>query len=439
MAGTRLLIQSVVLLELLCVVVISFYVGFCHRHLRPTGEKQITPHTIKSKDYYQQDDLCSTVIDYIMNFFNGDGIEQQQYVTKAVDDDPTTIVSLQMMLIVEDISQLQYWSTKLNEEYQIPSYVEGLRTIDIPKPIQIHIVPPLLEEKATMSESTLQSIWKHLYDNDCIEITNINENPSLIIYVPSYITNKKNETTIKQDSDGEYVVVDGSDSEQEQNALASKESSPPPAIWSYEIDVETSNKERPWILIPSSTNIDNHVKPIIDTWMMQKITAAANANTLYATTDDWWEFLYEQWKLQTKQLYNTLDDLPSNISNGIIEIIEDSYNKTDDEDGHHQIGFVSRLQDTYLYLQWLLDNGIATQRKESVDNPLLLTPDFPIEHYAAIFLPLLFPLLVPFLVSFMKEYIRWKQKKRDKDKQGDGRTTQDNDDKAEPTSKEKSS
>jgi hypothetical protein len=179
------------------------------------------------------------------------------------------------------------------------------------------------------------------------------------------------------------------------------------------------------------------VKPIIDTWMMQKITAAAKANNLHATADEWWKFLHEQWELQTTRLYNTLNDLPSNIRNEIMGIIEDSYNMTDDEEGHHRIAFVNRLQDTYLYLQWLLDNGVATQRKDSVDNPVLLTPDFPIEHYAAIFLPLLFPLLVPFLVSFIKEYTRWKQKKRDKYKQDDDGTTQDNNDKAESTSKEK--
>ena len=436
MAGTRLLIQSVVLLELLGIIGVSFYVGFCHPHLRFSGGKQFPPPTLKSSDYYQQDELCTTVIDHIMNFFNDkddDNIEdQQQSLTKAVVDDDPTIVSLQIMLILEDITQIQYWSTKLNEEYQIPSYVEGLHTIQISKPIQIHTVPSLVEEGTVITESTIQSIWKHLYDNDVLETSKVVENPSLIIYIPSYIMNKKNDaSTMKENEGGEddHVVVDDTDNEEKQDvddAEASSSSTPPPTIWSYEIDIETSY-ERPWILIPSTTDIENHVKPIIDTWMIQKITAAATNNNKLADDDDWWRFLSEQWKLQTQQLYNTLDDLPKNITNGIMEILDDDFdNKTDNDKGiYHDIAFVSRLQDTYLYLQWLRDNGIATRRDDdSVDgSSLLLTPDFPIEHYAAIFLPLLFPLLVPFLVSFIKEYKRWKQKKRDKEKEKDDDVT----------------
>ena len=37
-----------------------------------------------------------------------------------------------------------------------------------------------------------------------------------------------------------------------------------------------------------------------------------------------------------------------------------------------------------------------------------LTREFPIEHFLAITMPLLFPLLLPFLVSWIKEYKRYK-------------------------------
>eukprot|EP00934_Nitzschia_sp_Nitz4_P004690 Nitzschia sp. Nitz4//scaffold65_size103378//61251//62531//NITZ4_004470-RA/size103378-snap-gene-0.13-mRNA-1//-1//CDS//3329556252//4680//frame0 len=39
-----------------------------------------------------------------------------------------------------------------------------------------------------------------------------------------------------------------------------------------------------------------------------------------------------------------------------------------------------------------------------------LEPEFPLEHYAAIFAPLLFPLLLPFFLGVLKEYRRYKEK-----------------------------
>jgi hypothetical protein len=106
-----------------------------------------------------------------------------------------------------------------------------------------------------------------------------------------------------------------------------------------------------------------------------------------------------------------VDPVVKSISNDL-----DDTNFGEVEDYQAAIG---SLQDTYSYLQSLLNQGIATRAKRSSSannsNDAIYTPDLPVEHYAAIFLPLIFPLAVPFLVSFMKEYKRYKQKKKEKE------------------------
>jgi hypothetical protein len=52
---------------------------------------------------------------------------------------------------------------------------------------------------------------------------------------------------------------------------------------------------------------------------------------------------------------------------------------------------------------------------ESILTQKSIQTDFPIEHYAAIFAPLLFPLLLPLLIGSIKELKRYKEKKSKKD------------------------
>jgi hypothetical protein len=54
---------------------------------------------------------------------------------------------------------------------------------------------------------------------------------------------------------------------------------------------------------------------------------------------------------------------------------------------------------------------------ESILTQKSIHTDFPVEHYAAIFAPLLFPLLLPFLAGLIKELKRYKEKKRNKSEQ----------------------
>jgi hypothetical protein len=72
--------------------------------------------------------------------------------------------------------------------------------------------------------------------------------------------------------------------------------------------------------------------------------------------------------------------------------------------GKYSVSFAERLQSIKQAHQVL--EGVVSRNQK-----LLLEPEFPIEHYAAIFFPLLFPLLVPFMASVVKEIKRMKSKR----------------------------
>ena len=81
------------------------------------------------------------------------------------------------------------------------------------------------------------------------------------------------------------------------------------------------------------------------------------------------------------------------------------------------IGFESdisaggRLQP--LVEDWMARSIFAQQKtgknQDTNSTKTRLTREFPIEHFLAVLMPLLFPLILPFLVSWVKEYRRYKE------------------------------
>ena len=62
---------------------------------------------------------------------------------------------------------------------------------------------------------------------------------------------------------------------------------------------------------------------------------------------------------------------------------------------------------------WMARSIIAQQKtgkkQDTNSTKTRLTREFPIEHFLAVLMPLLFPLILPFLVSWVKEYRRYKE------------------------------
>lgn len=87
--------------------------------------------------------------------------------------------------------------------------------------------------------------------------------------------------------------------------------------------------------------------------------------------------------------------------------------------------FAGRLQ-SIKQAQQILQDAVSRHHKT------LLDPEFPLEHYAAIFFPLLFPLALPFLASFIKEMKRFKSKRKKpaEDKSGESPTLEENETKS---------
>jgi Phosphatidylinositol-glycan biosynthesis class S protein len=76
-----------------------------------------------------------------------------------------------------------------------------------------------------------------------------------------------------------------------------------------------------------------------------------------------------------------------------------------------ELGPSSNLREYYHSLKALEKHLQVTLKTSRIHS------DFPPEQYAAIFAPLLFPLILPFLVGTIKEYKRFKEKKRSKREQ----------------------
>mmetsp|Transcript_19405 Transcript_19405/g.46884 ORF Transcript_19405/g.46884 Transcript_19405/m.46884 type:complete len:644 (-) Transcript_19405:49-1980(-) len=138
-----------------------------------------------------------------------------------------------------------------------------------------------------------------------------------------------------------------------------------------------------------------------------------------------WKLLHRLWREQAMNAYHSIDNTTQkdNVSLTHPILLDDM----EDDELVMQIlqAKIADLQIAYESIE--TDEKERRRRKLGhYDSPrrgknhqpqrqkLLFVPDFPIEHYAAILLPLIFPLLLPLLISTIKEYKRLKTKKKEK-------------------------
>ncbi|KAL3942627.1 MAG: hypothetical protein SGARI_000206 [Bacillariaceae sp.] len=119
-----------------------------------------------------------------------------------------------------------------------------------------------------------------------------------------------------------------------------------------------------------------------------------------------WNCLQGQWKEQTVRFYETAQQNNLGLPLTDIHLPSEEYSPflTDLSVLQYEIANWQRL---YHRIETLYLNQTHARTRT-----VPLTQDFPLEHYAAIFMPLLFPLLVPFLISTVKEFKRWRQKRK---------------------------
>jgi Phosphatidylinositol-glycan biosynthesis class S protein len=414
MAGTRLLLQVMILVALFSVVLLSIHVGFCQQRLRPHYVGNRYPQVLVKEDYFQTDPiLCPW--QYIANNCKTGSYDNKKYQNAkswGMTDfnsfsHPTK--KLRYVLVLEDLSQLSTWATIVEKEWNFPSYLEQLETIQIEKPIQVHVVPrmdklmawtdtnpsSLTTTSFSMTNETLQEVWNHLTKH---KVSGLDDNDIfvLLLYIPQML-----ETEVKQN---EPVGLSNS-----------TDVTPPPQIRSYHLELSSAGESletNTWLLLPTTKDVRGHLGSYMDTWTVQAILDSSLSNDKDVATT-FWNLLQNQWKHQALQLHQYISTLPAARKALDTLILPNSKKDLSMADFTGMQTAVSEWQKIYISLQaLLLFHTGSTKTSPTLPPPLI--QDFPLEHYAAIFMPLLFPLLVPFLASTIKEYKRWKEKKKNK-------------------------
>jgi hypothetical protein len=392
MAGTRFLLQLVILAELLCVALLSIHVGFCHPRLGPPYKGNVYPHVTVKEDYGQTDPvLCPWK--YIAKTC-GYGNNQDRKLASVTDSNsfPFPTIKLRYLLVLEEVSELLSWSAILEKEFNIPSYLEQLESVQIEKAIQVHVVPRM-NELLTWNDtnSFMPELWNHLAKNIVSGLVE-KDTSVLILYIPQMLETQHNWKGV----DGLSITTD---------------STPPPPVRSFQLDLSSSSKTLEtniWVLLPTTKEVDGHLGSYMDTWTVQTILDSSSSDDSDVATA-FWNLLQANWKQQALQLHQYISTLPA-----ARDALDTLVLPTKDSSRIDLSGVQSSVlnwQNFFSTLQaLLLFHRGSTKIPPKLPPPLI--QDFPLEHYAAIFMPLLFPLLVPFVISTVKEYNRWKEKRK---------------------------
>ncbi len=325
MAGTRLAIQTLVIVQLLFVVLVSVHHGFCRTSCQRgnlTKDLPLVPGLVPINSngaviqaQWWEDALCNPIT-ALSDAFMGDsgGIgDRTTSATGDSDDEDDVRISvttwsekLEMNLVVENATQLPHWieivSSGLNEidEIDDEDSVTSFESLLSFNPMGLKIIPPSLLEK---DKATVTSIWSHYKKHGSKRKPSEQPQERMVVYIPSWMS--IHEKTIG------WKAFDVSSTDEKSSTTM---------ILPQATEPETEN--------PSL----GQLQPLVEDWMARSILAR------------------QEWKRRKSH---------NDVSN--------STHKT------------------------------------------RLTREFPIEHFMAVLMPLLFPLMLPFLISLIKEYKRYKE------------------------------
>ena len=325
MAGTRLAIQTVVIIQLLFVVLISVHHGFCRTSCQRgnltkdlplvPGLVPVNSNTAVVQAQWWEDALCNPITalsDAFMSDSGGIGERTTSATghTEDSDDGKSSITAwsekLEMNLVVENATHLPLWidivSSSLHEINEIDDEdsVTSFESFLSSNPMGLEIIPPSFLEK---DKAIVTSIWSHYMKHGSKRKPSEQLQERMVVYIPSWMS--IHEKTIG------WKAFDVSSTDEKPSTTL---------ILPLTTELGTEN--------PSS----GQLQPLIEDWMARSILAR------------------QEWKRGK------------------------SHN--DDSNSNHKTR---------------------------------LTREFPIEHYMAVLMPLLFPLMLPFLISLIKEYKRYKE------------------------------
>lgn len=217
MAGTRLAIQTVVLLQLLGLVWVSIHYGFCRSTCTrgnltkdfplvpglglPGSGAAVEPH-------WWEDALCHPIT-VLVDALLGDSEEKtepmsdkgnnnyhaQSEMEDNLRDDNMWSMDLTMSLAVEDLKVLPQWIDLVSEALQVNDDKDALSTFSellSSNAMGLEILPPLGFENENSTETSTAAIWSHYKSHRSSGATSNEPSPSfslqenLVIYLPAW-------------------------------------------------------------------------------------------------------------------------------------------------------------------------------------------------------------------------------------------------------------
>lgn len=335
MAGTRLLLSGVVLVELLALAAWSFWHGMCWKN---------------------DDRLC--------HFLEGNKVLPRPLRPLPLPAWWTTTLSIH--LVVEQPQSLAKWSGRLQ------SWAESSKLEEWPyfgsTELYMQVIPGQQHWSKTerLTSQETDALWDSLPSTNSIDtMKSAGKFLDWILYIPS--SSLISNTT--EEGEEEYSWSSWIRNEQQMlTVLLQADGTAEQQNWSH-----LKSLIGPWL--DSLSKLDNQSGDQSENDYMRKLQLAWH-RTIAEDLQVWKSYL-------TQEEHSLALSLLGKVSNS----------------------FLDRLQ--YLQQARLLLEA-AVERQDTS-----LAPEFPPEHYAAVFFPLLFPLIVPFLAAFIKESKRYKKKKKE--------------------------
>jgi hypothetical protein len=424
MAGTRLYIQSLVLLELLALAIWSFSYGLCRNDdvLCRSLWDLVSP----GKDAVMELPPLTT-----MSSLPAIQVERAPYVPFAQQIthsmNPNTIIVcsqpespvVQGQTIWRCPSQVSPKVVLRQSSLVVYSQESDLESLLLPKvgprtTLQVHLIVEETNDTASVAQR-----WATILENDlatidqwpCVEDVQVH-----MAVVPA-VTNQ-------------WLVPQQSPQEGTNDTIAAlpklTKSHVDTLLEKVKIQEETSHLQLV-VYIPATTTKTTRESPSpsFSAWKVHEkqlvLVGGADASSVHQwlsaymgvpsvihnDSDGSFPTWYGEWYWQSAatQLSEEITKEFGRVQHLLRDNIIIGNNDSTTRDDHNHGHYYQELQRVHQHLQHTLSTSS-------------LEAHFPLEHYAAIFAPLLFPLLVPFLTGLYKEYKRYQEKKK-KHKEGE--------------------
>ena len=363
MAGTRLAVQTMVIVFLSGLVWFSVYHGFCRSTCKKgnlTKDLPLVPGLFNGnandngngngaaavvRAQWWEDALCHPIWAIAQDgFFTGGGYGSDGGIMNDQDDDDDndsedlwSVVELKMTLAIENATQLPQWIDLVSRDFRknngddesvSPSTFSTMLSLN---PMDLEILPPspfFLEK-----DEPAATFWSHYSNNNNKARKESSLSPPqerLIVYIPASLGLPEEEETIKWKA---YGTTSGREM--------------------------TTTTTTTTLVLPSVSPEQGTVgsrlllQPLVEDWMARSILAQQQQR---------------KQEKKNKRHFNRHND------------------------ANHK------------YIPSKAPSTVGQSRPKT-----RLTREFPIEHFMAVLMPLLFPLILPFLVSWIKEYKRHKE------------------------------